>query len=285
MEETVIEAKGELSGEMKPAPKKKRNPFVIVFNVFLVAVIACGLALSVFLLVLRVTYSGTCYINGTSMYPTLNAEGRSYSDENSNGKYFYEQGGKLVFLPSHDGDLVDYGYVDGKEGALNSLKRFDIVVTYYQNDYDPSTGKVIGAPKVKRIIGLPGETLTLVPDYSPMGKLTINDEVVEQPGNSFEHYNAPLQEAGLNISYPASNDLSNHAPWQYLPITLGEDEYYVCGDNRFGDWSADSRSRGPVRKKDIQAVVKTMIGLCRIGDDDCKLDWSTLKMPWDWKSL
>ena len=221
MEETVIEAKGELSGEMKPAPKKKRNPFVIVFNVFLVAVIACGLALSVFLLVLRVTYSGTCYINGTSMYPTLNAEGRSYSDENSNGKYFYEQGGKLVFLPSHDGDLVDYGYVDGKEGTLNSLKRFDIVVTYYQNDYDPSTGKVIGAPKVKRIIGLPGETIQI-----KESRIYINGEVIEDP-------------YATQTYFPSGSAVSS--------ITLGPDEYFVMGDNRQN--SIDSRYEvGPVNR-------------------------------------
>lgn len=285
MEKTVIEAKGELSGDMKPLPKKKKSPLRIIGNILLVFILACGLGLSGFLISLKIIYDGTYYVAGMSMYPTLNANGKCYSNGTDNDFFFGEQRGSLTFFTSEDGDLVDYGYSDGKEATLKSLKRFDIVITYYSSDYDERTNTFTGSPKVKRIIGLPGERLTLTPDDSPMGQLTINGEVVEQPGNTFEHYNAPLKKAGLEVEYPASNDPSNTAIWPRGEVVLGSDEYYICGDNRFGSFSSDSRQRGPVPFHCIQAQVKLRIGLARIVDGTCKYEMSQWRMPWDWESL
>ncbi len=282
MIDTYIEAKGELSGEMKPAPRKKRNPLRIVSNILLVFVLVCGLGMAAFMIGLRIVYSDTCFVNGTSMYPTLNSGARK--EGKSDLKFFEERNGSLAFLPSDDGDLVDFGFMDGKENTLNSLKRFDIVVTYFQSDWDPATESFVGSPKVKRLIGLPGEKITLTPDSSPMGKLRINGEVVPQPGNSFENYNAPLKAAGLKISYPASNDPRNNAEWQYDELTLGEDEFYVCGDNRYGASSNDSRREGPITRSCIQGRMMSVIGLCRLDGGTCKWQFDGFKMPWNWES-
>lgn len=68
---------------------------------------------------------------------------------------------------------------------------------------------------IKRVIGLPGETVQIVD-----GKVYINGEVLE----SDVYAATSMGQAGL----------------AYEPITIGEDEYFVLGDNR--QISKDSRS-------------------------------------------
>ena len=84
----------------------------------------------------------------------------------------------------------------------------------------------------KRIIGLPGESVTITVD----GKVFINNTLYED-------------EYG-NISFPMylSGDRS-------YPVVLGEDEYFVMGDNR--NVSADSRNTeiGNIKKENIKGKV------------------------------
>lgn len=99
-------------------------------------------------------------------------------------------------------------------------KRFEIIV--FQKE---------GAPKtyIKRIIGLPGETIQI-----KNGRIYIDEQ--------------PLlgEEALLAVSLGGLAE---------QPVTLGEDEYFVLGDNR--DSSEDSRfaNIGNVKLKDIQGKV------------------------------
>lgn len=84
----------------------------------------------------------------------------------------------------------------------------------------------------KRIIGLPGESVTITID----GKVFINNTLYED-------------EYG-NISFPMylNGDRS-------YPVVLGEDEYFVMGDNR--NVSADSRNTeiGNIKKENIKGKV------------------------------
>ena len=95
--------------------------------------------------------------------------------------------------------------------------------------YDIITFKYLYAEKtyyVKRIIGLPGDTV-YIDEY---GTIFINDEVL------IEHYgNETIENPGL-----AAN-----------PIKLGDDEYFVMGDNR--NDSQDSRypNVGAVKREQI----------------------------------
>ena len=103
-------------------------------------------------------------------------------------------------------DNGDNLIVDKISYRLGSPKRFDIVVFPYPQN--PSTYFI------KRVIGLPGETVRI--DSS--GKIYINGQVLE------ENFGREV------ISNPG---LAQE------PIKLGEDQYFVLGDNRNN--SMDSR--------------------------------------------
>lgn len=114
-----------------------------------------------------------------------------------------------------DGDNL---LVDKITYRFSEPKRFDIIVFPFQYDTDTYY--------IKRIIGMPGETVQI--DYD--GNIYINGsllkesygrEVIQNPGRAAE------------------------------PITLGKDEYFVMGDNRNN--SSDSRDPlvGNIHRKDI----------------------------------
>lgn len=82
---------------------------------------------------------------------------------------------------------------------------------------------------IKRVIALPGETIQIIE-----GRVYINDEYYpEEYINNHE----------LNYSSGLASE----------PITLGENEYFVMGDNRV--ISRDSREIGPVSRDDVIGVV------------------------------
>lgn len=111
------------------------------------------------------------------------------------------------------GSSMEYTLMDKDNLIVNKIgyrlhdpERFDIVVFPYK--YDKNTCYV------KRIIGLPGETVQIKND----GTILINgEELVEFYGKEI-------------IKDPGRAE---------VPITLGEDEYFVMGDNRNN--SKDSR--------------------------------------------
>ena len=114
-----------------------------------------------------------------------------------------------------DGDNL---IVDKLSYRFQDPKRFDIVVFPYK--YEEKTYDI------KRIIGLPGDTVQVKDGYT-----YINGELLES-----DIYGAEVMiEAGT-----ASE-----------PITLGEEEYFVLGDNR--NHSLDSRdpSVGILKREDL----------------------------------
>ena len=113
-----------------------------------------------------------------------------------------------------DGDQL---IVDKLTYRFHDPERFDIIVfpfRYKDNTY-----------YIKRIIGLPGETVQIVD-----GEIYINGELLEE-----SYGREVMQDAGLAAE----------------PITLGDDEYFVLGDNR--NYSSDSRdpSVALIHRKEI----------------------------------
>lgn len=116
----------------------------------------------------------------------------------------------------HDGDNL---IVDKLSYRFRDPKRFEIIVFPYKYQEDTYY--------IKRIMGLPGETIQ-VKD----GEVYINGELLE------ENYGLePIESGKEGIAID--------------PIKLGEDEYFVMGDNR--NHSADSRdaSVGVLTKEDL----------------------------------
>lgn len=121
----------------------------------------------------------------------------------------------------HDGESM---LVEKVSYRFKDPSRFDIIVFYPYGRDDKEDYYV------KRVIGLPGETIQI------KGKdIYINGEILE------ENYGKdPISDEGIAIE----------------PITLADDEFFVLGDNR--EISEDSRIFGPVKKSDIEghAVIR-----------------------------
>jgi signal peptidase I len=150
-------------------------------------------------LLLRALVVAPFYIPSASMEPTLHG------------------------CPTCDDDHV---LVDKLAYHLHAVHRGDVVV------FDrPSTWAVHEAHLVKRVIGLPGDVLTV-----RHGRLYVNGRARVEP--YLAHDCGPLTSLGEGPAAPRD---------RYGPVPAGD--VFVMGDNRCD--SADSRAFGPVPESDI----------------------------------
>lgn len=110
----------------------------------------------------------------------------------------------------------DRVFVTKFDYLIGEPERGTVVICHYPNSKENY---------IKRLIALPGDTLEI------RGGVTyLNGEALDEDF----------------ISYPTTRDFG--------PITLGEDEYFVMGDNRAN--SNDSRSVGPLSRSQIVGRVR-----------------------------
>src|SRR5690606_9592121 len=102
---------------------------------------------------------------------------------------------------------------------INPIRRGDILVFKYPEEPDRDF--------IKRVIGLPGETLEL-----RNKKVYINGKPLDEP---YVHFLFPAAEPGSDVT---SFDVREN----YGPVTVPPDHYFMMGDNR--DNSQDSRYWG-----------------------------------------
>lgn len=127
--------------------------------------------------------------------------------------------GMSMYGTLNDGDNL---IIEKLSYRFGDVDRFDIVVFPY---YDAVAGEDVYY--IKRVIGMPGETIQITD-----GKIFINGEVLEE---SHGYY---IDDIPMN-GYNAEEE-----------IYIGEDEYFVLGDNRNN--STDSRKIGCIKRSDIE---------------------------------
>ncbi|MFW5864642.1 MAG: signal peptidase I [Candidatus Izemoplasmataceae bacterium] len=130
----------------------------------------------------------------------------------------------MVIMITINTFFFSFAMVDGISMEPTFVDQDDIIINHFMIDYDQFDIVVVrvreGTYYVKRIIGLPGDRVTFTESA-----VYINGDLIS------ERY--------LDQSFA-------YTPNEFI---LGEDEYFVMGDNR--DDSLDSRVIGPVNERDL----------------------------------
>lgn len=141
--------------------------------------------------------------------------GNSMLPDFENGEYLFINELSYHFTEPARGEVVVFRYPDASCKVF--VEDNKIIKTIVQG---PCTSYI------KRVIGLPGETVivnsgkvTIINDENPNG-FTLTEDYIEQGVTTLGNVN----------------------------MTLGEDEYFVLGDNREPNASSDSREWGPLNR-------------------------------------
>jgi signal peptidase I len=190
-----------LTGQPDPVPAGRREPAPMGGGMrSLVEWVVIIVVALVGALVIRTVLIQAFFIPSASMEPTLEVHDRILVNKLSYHLHPVHRGDIVVFKRSKD--MVG-------DGDIKDL--------------------------VKRVIGLPGETISTSPDGD---HLEINGKIL----------NEPYLPAGINMG-PIIGDAPGCAPSSHNDCVIPQGDYFVMGDNR--DDSSDSRVFGPIEKSQI----------------------------------
>lgn len=129
--------------------------------------------------------------------------------------------GSSMYPTVQDGE---FGFGNAFAGHFMELHRGDIVIAYEEKTH---------SKWIKRIIGMPGDSIEGIDD-----KVYINGKPLDEPylDNDFAN--------NVRLTEPFMEDFEK--------VLLGEDEYFLMGDNRY--ISRDSRVVGPFKRSQIKSV-------------------------------
>lgn len=119
----------------------------------------------------------------------------------------------------------EYVLTDKISYRFGQPERGDVIVFHAPESAHCPTGT--GCDFIKRIIGLPGETIK------------VEDNGIFVNNNRLDE----------SVYLPADYETEAGAFTKDREITLGDDEYFASGDNR--PYSSDSRAWGPIHRDDI----------------------------------
>ena len=205
--------------------KNKKIKSVLSITGYFLLVIALCFSVS---LVFHNLYYELIYVSGGSMSPTLN-------------NHINEDGENT----DSEGTLVDFGILDSHKSAINHVKRFSIVSTFYYDDYDlGGTLKPNSRRKIKRIIALPNETFKIE-----------KSQLYVYQNDKYEL---------IPYTFKISPDISDEDTCKDIGETiLGPNEYWVLGDHR-----NKSRDSGtllmPIQKEYILGVLVAIEGQAKL---------------------
>lgn len=137
-------------------------------------------------------------------------------------------------LPQFGGEVSDKGMrptldvgwdIKGKR-CKQQYERYSVVFCVAYN-----SKKGYNEMSLKRVIGLPGETVSLHED----GHVSINDKILDEPY--------------IKKYHKRSVGVGNYH--------LGKNEYFILGDNR--DFGFDSSSYGPVKRRQIKHMITLVL--------------------------
>lgn len=134
----------------------------------------------------------------------------------------------------------DYGINDKSYGAKRGLKRFQVVTTYYPYDEGLSNPSY----KIKRVIGLPGDTL----------KVEHNDLYLYDR-------NTLSWKGPMEMPFTRNLDGANR---NQDTITLKDDEYFLAGDNWVASTDSFDPSVGPIKFSLLVGAVVRIEGRAKV---------------------
>lgn len=149
-------------------------------------------------------------VDGSSMMPTLR-----------DGESLFEYKTGYLFNEPERGDVVVF------EHNVGRFESKYMPIDFEQENY------------VKRVIGLPGETIDIVD-----GNVYINEKLLVEPY---------LNNGTITDLSQQQNVVDLPEVKIDFPYTIPEGEYFVMGDNR--EYSLDSRSIGSISKERIRGKV------------------------------
>lgn len=170
--------------------------------------------------------------------------------------------GILYFFP--------YGRSEGPSMLPTAEHRsFHISVKHYYNFFEPNYGDIIWFNKnkkydglIKRIIGLPGDSIQIIDN-----NLYVNDKKINNIKTKKKLFSIKEKKVFLTIYYEKIHknktynilknelglDCVNSKMDTFKKIRVPKGHYFVLGDNRY--CSLDSRNFGPIKKASINEKI------------------------------
>lgn len=250
-QKTKKELKKQLRRETRQVKRFFSRFFTITLSLIFVFAILIGTAI-----ITHNLYFHSFFVNGQSMYPTLN------------GNATYSDGTKIG--PSQNrgdnGNVVEYGIMDMHERAIEKINRFDIIILIF-NEFDTKD-------KIKRVIGMPGDTFYFVAT-NPNEELN-GDLYIKEKGS--DDFLFTPQNFGDEQLLRSRSYVGSHIPNEDSPLTLRNNEFYVLGDNRSD--SNDSAAVGPILYEHIKGVAIAVEGTCTLVCSNGSCTAEQIKFSW-----